>query len=66
MEYVILVILGLWSLCMIFKPDWVWKVEGMFLKRGAQPPEGYFTVMRVMGIFFLLFALGGAAFLATV
>lgn len=54
MVYFVLIILGAF---MVFKPQWLWKLEKVALLRVGEAPKTYLKLMRLGGVFFVLFGL---------
>lgn len=54
MVYFVLIILGA---VMVLKPLWFWKLEKVALLRAGDAPKAYIKLLRLGGVFFVLFGL---------
>ena len=64
MDYLLVALILLLGGTMLFKPELVWKLEGLLLNKRGEPPAGYFVAMRFWGVFFLFFAVLGGIYMA--
>ena len=62
MEYLALPALLILGLAMLFKPEFLWKVEHFFSVKGGEPTELYLQMMRLGGVIFTLIAVGAGIF----
>lgn len=62
MEYLALLALLILGLAMLFKPEFLWKIEHFFSVRGGEPTELYLQMMRLGGVIFTLIAVGAGLF----
>lgn len=52
-----LIVLYVLSILMLFKPDFLWKIEFFLNVKKGEPTDWYLTKMRLGGFFFLLFSI---------
>ncbi|MGM9662321.1 MAG: DUF6199 family natural product biosynthesis protein [Oscillospiraceae bacterium] len=45
------------GLCMMIKPELLWKAEHLFSTKGGEPTEVYLVLMRLVGVIFTAIAL---------
>jgi len=62
MEYLALLALLILGLAMLFKPEFLWKIEHFFSVKGGEPTELYLQMMRLGGVIFTLIAVGAGIF----
>lgn len=58
-----LILLFILGLLMLFKPEFLWKLEHLFTVKSGSPTDLYITLMRLGGIVFTLTAAVAAAVL---
>lgn len=61
MKYLGLIALFLLGILMLWKPEWLWKIEHLFSVKGGEPTDFYLTKMRIGGVIFTLIAVFFAA-----
>lgn len=52
MDYIWVVVLIVLGLAMLFKPEFLWKIENMFTVKNGVPTDLYLSLMRIGGMFF--------------